>query len=483
MCIIVYKPEGIAFPEDKVLKQCFEANHDGAGFMVSDGKSVHIRKGYMTFGEFQKALEKARKKYGDGNPYVLHFRISTQAGKRPACTHPYPLSEVMKDLKKLSFDTDVGVAHNGIIDFTSDGNAHHNDTMLFVQRYLSRIIGDGRMTWWKDPWNLEVVQALIGSSRLAVLDRKKHCTLMGTGWVTDGGIYYSNSSYKAVTYSYAGGRYGYYDDDYDDYSGGSYAGSPAYWDYAREHIAGKPTGKYTFYQSYCPKSVYGDSSYCEKCTRNGVCSLFLNSRKDEPENTLAETLKAADSAQDSAQDGAQDGAQDSAQDSGVVEVYGPEDGKALDAVLASYTGCTAYLADTREDAVKGRRGISVSADRVAVSTNKCLFPYSERGKAVHWTWAAFAVPEDDDTPVPSEMPGNMQDILAPWDAKDAEGLYEGSPAVFADTEKEAVRLALQALAAEDYPDGVSTLLSVDTESIYPYRESGTVKKYKYCVIL
>ena len=46
MCVICYKPKGIAFPEERILQNCFDNNPDGAGFMWPENGKVHIRKGF-----------------------------------------------------------------------------------------------------------------------------------------------------------------------------------------------------------------------------------------------------------------------------------------------------------------------------------------------------------------------------------------------------------------------------------------------------
>ena len=145
MCVIVYKPKNVAMPTENVLKTCFESNNDGGGFMLVHKKQVLIEKGFKTYKDFKSALDKAIMKYGENAPYVLHFRISTQAGTRQDCCHPYPLSSNMDDLRKLRFKTEIGIAHNGIISLTSSGykqQVTYNDTMLFITNYLSLIIKD-----------------------------------------------------------------------------------------------------------------------------------------------------------------------------------------------------------------------------------------------------------------------------------------------------------------------------------------------------
>lgn len=267
MCIIVYKKEGLSLPSKQTLKNCFNNNSDGCGFMYVANNKVNIKKGYFKFKTFYKDLLDVVKKYGDKVPMVLHFRITTQGGVKQHLCHPYPLSEDMKDLKKLNTNCDIGVAHNGIISLTTSyqKDIDYNDTMLFITDYLSLII-DKKMDYYKNAKTLKLIEKLIGSSRLAILDKNGHCELIGSGWVKDNGIYYSNSTYKEKTYSsfdkWGYGYYDYYDYGYDD-------------DYDKEYALFKNNnGTYDFDDTYCPLMNFGDDTYCEKCTYKKHCSAY-----------------------------------------------------------------------------------------------------------------------------------------------------------------------------------------------------------------
>lgn len=271
MCIIAYKPAGVDFPPKKTLKTCFENNPDGAGLMFADGGAVTIKKGFMTFAAFWKALRGVREKHGDAPAYVMHFRISTQGGVNPPCTHPFPLSREMDDLRRLETRAKIGVAHNGIITLTSAGwnkKIEYSDTMLFITRFLSLIIKSPE--YYKDADTLKLIERL-AESRLAILDGAGHCETIGAGWIEEAGVFYSNSTYKpraplpASPYAW---------DDWDDWGGYSYNGKKykpapaprvdweAYYDPLR--------GVYDFGLADCP--VYdGDESYCEACAEYGAC--------------------------------------------------------------------------------------------------------------------------------------------------------------------------------------------------------------------
>lgn len=210
MCIILYKPQGIKLPNKQVLETCFHNNPDGAGFMFNYKGQVHIRKGFMDFSSFEENL-KATLKYIDEvkTPMVLHFRITTQGGTNQACTHPFPLSRNMSDLRQLQCVSEIGVAHNGIISLTTEyGGGYYgyssyqakkidySDTMKFITDYLSLIIKTPK--YYKDDDTLELIERL-ADSKLAILDSNGHCELIGH-FIKDDGIYYSNESYKPRVY-------------------------------------------------------------------------------------------------------------------------------------------------------------------------------------------------------------------------------------------------------------------------------------------
>lgn len=296
MCIIVYKNEVEKFPTKETLKTCFENNPDGAGFMYAYNKKVYIEKGLMTFNKFWKALQDVRKKIGDNVPYVLHFRISTQAGRRNDCTHPYPLSDRMEDLRKLSTTTNIGIAHNGIISLTSTGYSYtktitYNDTMEFITDYLSLIIKN--KDYYKDKDTLTLIERLC-ESKLAILDEDGHCQIIGKGWILENGIFYSNTSYLAKKVYYNSSKtttsyltdFGEEDDGefYEPYGCAYYKGDKAHektkmactycayydscfgdagWEYEDY--------KYEYEPLTCPVAQDGDDSYCYECKNYEIC--------------------------------------------------------------------------------------------------------------------------------------------------------------------------------------------------------------------
>ena len=260
MCVIAYKPLNVEFPSDTILKNCFENNPDGAGFMYAYQGQVFIQKGYKTWQSFIKALNKARKLTGNNVPYVMHFRIATQ-GFDTTMTHPFPLSSNMEKLKELKTVTNIGVAHNGVLSLTSDGAKTYSDTMKFITDYLSLIIR--KYSWYKDKKTKLLIERLIEGSRLAILDKDNHCELLGKTWVEDNGIWYSNNSY-----SYK--KLPVIEWDCDDYD---YLSSYHYFDPYKKYY-NKKKKCYDFSEMNCPVMMEDDDSYCCECSHCKLCSYY-----------------------------------------------------------------------------------------------------------------------------------------------------------------------------------------------------------------
>lgn len=275
MCVIASKTTNAKFPSKETLEICWNNNPDGAGYMFTANGKVHIRKGFMKFDDFWNSLQSVRTKYGDKIACVMHFRIGTQGGNIPQNTHPFPLSRKMDNLRKLNYKCDIGVAHNGIIDLTTTyaKNVNYSDTMKFITDYLSLIIHDTK--WYKSKDTCKLIERLIGS-RLCVLDKESHITLLGEGWNKDDetGVWYSNTSwkapkYKAPKYNWNDYGWGY---EWDPKTKSYVTATESYdeWDIYFDETS----GQFDFDESYCPGLMEGSDEYCSMCANRGKCMLY-----------------------------------------------------------------------------------------------------------------------------------------------------------------------------------------------------------------
>lgn len=210
MCIIAIKKAGVEMPSEAIIKNMFQRNPDGAGFMWLDKdiNQVRIEKGIMDIKTFLSKVKRFRAE----DTLVMHFRIGTSGGNVKANTHPFMISENFEDLKKLKACTDIGVVHNGIIDITRS-RKDISDTMEFIANRLAYVKA-AMPGFYKDENILKWVENEIQS---------KMCFLTGDGEiVTVGafnekdGVMYSNYTYEDSKSIYKPYKYDLYNwDDYD----------------------------------------------------------------------------------------------------------------------------------------------------------------------------------------------------------------------------------------------------------------------------
>jgi hypothetical protein len=117
--------------------------------------------------------------------------------------------------------TRLALAHNGVI--AADVGAYkrfgqNSDTYRFVRDIASLYMR--KVTWYQDK-NLVTLTKRLADSKLAIMGADGHVELIGD-FVTEDGIYYSNTSYKEAYYRLIGSSSGsslsrYYLDDFEDY--------------------------------------------------------------------------------------------------------------------------------------------------------------------------------------------------------------------------------------------------------------------------
>ena len=198
MCIIVAKNAGIPMPSTEILRNCFDNNPDGAGFMLAAKNSVYGFKGLMTFEEFTDELARAEKRFGklDKLPVVLHFRITTHGSSAAGNTHPFPLKGGYREMRKTQWCADQGFAHNGIILQTSNDpdikKRKVSDTMVFAKKYAAPIAKYASIA--SDPALLDMLYE-IADSKLCFLNKKGKIATRGD-FVEQDGVLYSNTSFR-----------------------------------------------------------------------------------------------------------------------------------------------------------------------------------------------------------------------------------------------------------------------------------------------
>lgn len=141
MCVVCISDRGIRQPLKDELKSMWNRNPDGAGYMVARDDRVEVHKGFMDFYEFYNQLQFEH--FTKDDVVVYHFRIATQAGVTPEMCHPFPYTTKTEGLKCLDAYCKMGIAHNGIIRLTSNGDPELSDTALYIRDYLPKRLTNG----------------------------------------------------------------------------------------------------------------------------------------------------------------------------------------------------------------------------------------------------------------------------------------------------------------------------------------------------
>ena len=222
MCIIAAKPAGVAMPSRDTIRTMWDGNRDGAGLMYLEGGKVTIEKGFMTYKSFAKKLDQLEKRLDlTRTPVVMHFRITTHGGTKPENCHPFPITDSVGALKKLTSRTDIGVAHNGIIHIIPRSGI--SDTMEYIASQLAPL-KRALPRFYENKNAMLLVKNAI-DSKMAFLTKEGKIYTIGD-FVTDKGVLYSNRSYIKSSLRYrdlgSWNCYADFEDDWGDFQGIGY---------------------------------------------------------------------------------------------------------------------------------------------------------------------------------------------------------------------------------------------------------------------
>jgi len=175
MCIAIYKPAGKHLTR-RTLKNCWDNNNDGGGFMYVEEGRIIIRKEMDNFRDFWKKYQQAAP---DSRRVVLHFRISTSGKIDKRNCHPHRVSP------RLAF------VHNGIINIKEiDGLS---DTVTFGKQVLG-LLPEGFQYCTAHRYLISVT---IGYSKLIIMNSSNQVTIINeTQGSWDDEIWFSNGTYK-----------------------------------------------------------------------------------------------------------------------------------------------------------------------------------------------------------------------------------------------------------------------------------------------
>ena len=156
MCIIIYKPQGVDVPKDRLLQSNLKHPH-GSGIAWADGKRVKIKKGFNDFGAFLDHYKKV-KKYA----CIIHFRYMTEGKEQASNCHPFQLGK------------SLAVAHNGTIRGIDGVSEDVSDTRAFVTNYLRPMIKmkpNWAYTQSGQRWMKTIINANNATNKLCFMNR------------------------------------------------------------------------------------------------------------------------------------------------------------------------------------------------------------------------------------------------------------------------------------------------------------------------
>jgi len=224
MCLIIDRPAGIKFPEDK-LEAAIEQNSDGWGFAVFDRGKIEIIKGFDSNGTNPDVVMRKMDELKD-HRLIVHLRFKTHGPKRLENCHPFP---IWYDRPDNAYQ--VHLFHNGVISDFGYDRENRVDSDLFGQEIVKPLLERSSMFMGEanalsDPFLKKIITKYAGSgNRLVLVDTLGNVLHINKESGTEvEGSWCSNSSYF-TRYSRAS----------KDWYKGSYA------EFYKSHMAGKGT--------------------------------------------------------------------------------------------------------------------------------------------------------------------------------------------------------------------------------------------------
>ena len=182
MCIIIYKPAGIAMPDQEILGNCFANHQDGAGFAHTDDLHVpYFEKGFFVLSQL---IDRMNARIKVGHRAMVHFRTGTGSPVSAGFCHPFPITEDYRLMREmLGGHSPELVFHNGIF---GKSTKEYSDTMNFIAEELSG--------YEFGQQEADLLEDHMGWGALAVMTKAEDY-LVGK-WYHYKGCWFSNDSFR-----------------------------------------------------------------------------------------------------------------------------------------------------------------------------------------------------------------------------------------------------------------------------------------------
>lgn len=190
MCILITKQRGTQFAPVEYIKNSIENNPDGFSMAWNEAGKL---KTYKTMSA-RAFLHAYRDITASLNPadtgIIIHARIMTHGAKGLKNCHCWK--------SFVSTPDEMAFAHNGILSVPARNGMTDSET--FLRDYFEPAYIDGG--WLRAT---AIIDHKIGSSKFAFIDREGNIRRFGN-FISDGGCYYSNTSYLSGCARYADPR-------------------------------------------------------------------------------------------------------------------------------------------------------------------------------------------------------------------------------------------------------------------------------------
>ena len=196
VCIAILKPKDSEI-SNETLRECWNSNPHGAGFMYAKNNRVIVRKELKHFERFLKQYRKHEKL---GGKMVIHFRIMTHGKLDYKNTHPHQVNDK------------TWLVHNGVISQHSYKNSKLSDTVKFC-----KMLAGLPVDFMQSKPTLKLIGGYIDTDKIILMDTSGKTRIINEDeGVWDEGIWYSNQSYCPINYAQYGSTRNWFDirDDY-----------------------------------------------------------------------------------------------------------------------------------------------------------------------------------------------------------------------------------------------------------------------------
>lgn len=183
MCVILVQPSGTdPFPDDW-LRQGFENNPDGAGYMYSADNQLWFVKPLHSAEKLVQRYQADHAKYGAISAFAIHCRISTHGDDSRSNIHPHCPA------------AGVGLMHNGVLcpEFTPPFDSTQSDTAWFCSTVLAHRPPEFLLGRKCRKWLGEIIGA---RNKMVLMDAQGKFSIVNQDqWIRHGPYWASNTSY------------------------------------------------------------------------------------------------------------------------------------------------------------------------------------------------------------------------------------------------------------------------------------------------